>query len=104
MVVLENFYLAMTLHPAVLARAQAEVDRVVGSHRLPDFDDQPALPYITAILKELLRWQQVDTLAVPHRLTQDDVYRGYFIPRGSTIIGNAWCVANPVPPRPFPLI
>ncbi|EJD33032.1 cytochrome P450, partial [Auricularia subglabra TFB-10046 SS5] len=84
------FFPVMTLHPEILKGAQAQLDTVVGSHRLPDFNDQPSLPYITAILKELLRWQQVDTLAVPHKLTQDDVYRGYFPPKGSTVIGNSW--------------
>ncbi|KZV98145.1 cytochrome P450 [Exidia glandulosa HHB12029] len=101
-VVIENFFLAMTLYPQVLARAQAEVDRVVAGQRLPDFDDQPSLPYITAILKELLRWQQVDTLAVPHKVTEDDVYRGYFIPRGSTIIGNAWAILHDEKTYPDP--
>jgi hypothetical protein len=64
----------------------------VGAGRLPGFADQAALPYCVAILKELMRWQQVVTLAIPHRLTQDDVYRGYFLPKGTTVIGNAWHV------------
>ncbi|EJD55009.1 cytochrome P450 [Auricularia subglabra TFB-10046 SS5] len=101
-VVLENFFLAMTLHPEILKRAQAQLDAVVGSHRLPDFNDQPSLPYITAILKELLRWQQVDTLAVPHKLTQDDVYRGYFLPKGSTVIGNSWAILHDEKTYPNP--
>lgn len=29
-----------------------------------------------------------------HRLTQDDVYRGYHIPGGSTIVLNSWYVAK----------
>lgn len=30
---------------------------------------------------------------VPHQLTVDDNYRGYFLPRGSTVLFNAWSVA-----------
>jgi len=30
------------------------------------------------------------TSAVPHRLIEDDVYKGYFLPAGSIVIGNAW--------------
>ena len=30
---------------------------------------------------------------VPHQLTADDNYRGYFLPRGSTVLFNAWSVA-----------
>jgi cytochrome P450 len=89
-VALKNFILAMTIYTDVQQRAQAEIDRVLGGGRLPTFEDQGQLPYTVACLKELLRWQQVDTLAVPHRLTQDDVYRGYLLPAGTTVIGNAW--------------
>jgi cytochrome P450 len=49
----------MVLHPDVQAKAQADIDRVVGQDRLPDFDDRPALPYLDAILRETLRWHPV---------------------------------------------
>jgi cytochrome P450 len=49
-------FLAMLLHPAVQARAQAEVDRVVGAGRLPDVDDEKDLPYVQAVVSESLRW------------------------------------------------
>ena len=29
---------------------------------------------------------------VPHQLTVDDHYRGYFLPRDSTVLANVWCV------------
>lgn len=45
----------MLLYPEVQARGREELDRVVGSARLPEFQDRDSLPYITAILKELLR-------------------------------------------------
>jgi cytochrome P450 len=40
-----NFLLAMVQHPEVLAKAQEEVDRVVGTERLPSFQDREYLPY-----------------------------------------------------------
>ena len=49
----------MTLNPDVLRRAQEEVDRVVGSERLPSFSDREDLPFINAVLKETLRWENV---------------------------------------------
>ncbi len=30
--------------------------------------------------------------AVPHYLTKDDEYKGYHIPKGALMIGNAWWV------------
>lgn len=52
------FILAMVLYPDVQARAQAEIDSVIGEGlpRLPHWEDQSSLPYVDAILKETLRW------------------------------------------------
>ena len=52
----------MALYPEVQKKAQAEIDAVVGPSRLPDFDDRPSLPYINAIVKELMRWHPVTPL------------------------------------------
>jgi len=56
------FLLAMVLHPEVQAKAQADIDRVIGKDILPDFDDRPALPYLDAVLRETLRWHPVAPL------------------------------------------
>lgn len=49
----------MVQRPEVFQRAREELDRVVKPGQLPDFDDQPSLPFITAIAKESLRWRNV---------------------------------------------
>lgn len=54
-----TFFLAMARYPSVLERAQRELDAVVGNDRLPSFEDRPHLPYVNAIISELLRWQPV---------------------------------------------
>ncbi|KAA1467206.1 CyP450 monooxygenase [Dentipellis sp. KUC8613] len=94
MSVIATFFLAMTMFPDVQRKAHEELDRVVGTDRLPDFGDEPNLPYISAIMKEVLRWQQVAPFAIPHRVMADDVYNGYFIPAGSIVIGNSWAVLH----------
>ena len=53
------FFLAMTIYPDILKRAQAEMDVVVGDKRLPTFEDRDSLPYVNAICIELLRWHVV---------------------------------------------
>ena len=50
------FYLAMTLNPRVMKKAQQELDLVVGTSRLPTFADRLSLPYMEALFTELLRW------------------------------------------------
>ena len=86
------FFLAMTLYPDEQKKAQAELDLVVGSGRLPEFSDRPSLPFVNALIKELLRWHVATPIGLPHRVTSDDTYRGYHIPGGSTVIVNAWYV------------
>ena len=50
------FIRAMMEHPVYQKRAQAEIDEVVGRARLPRFSDRDSLPYVEAIIKEVLRW------------------------------------------------
>ena len=54
----------MTLYPDVQRKAQAEIDRVVGDLRFPDYSDQDELPYVQAVLKEVLRWHPVTPLSM----------------------------------------
>jgi cytochrome P450 len=84
--------LAMLAYPETQARAHAELDAVVGRARLPTFADYTHLPYIRAMVKEILRWRPVAPLGTPHRCTEDDWYEGMFIPKGTICIPNAWCM------------
>ena len=97
----------MALYPEVQKKAQAEIDAVIGPNRLPDFHDRHSLPYINAVLKETIRWNLVAPLgrpfiiivvatiltcskAIPHMSTIDDEYNGFYIPKGTIVMGNAW--------------
>jgi cytochrome P450 len=82
--------LAILVYPETQARAHAEIDAVVGRTRLPTFADYPHLPYVRAMLKEILRWRPVGPLGVPHRLAEDDWYNGMFIPKGTVCIPDIW--------------
>ncbi|TFY80703.1 hypothetical protein EWM64_g3308 [Hericium alpestre] len=88
--VVSAFFLAMTLYPDVQRRAQAELDAVVGNDRLPSFEDRERLPYLDALVKEVLRWNPILPQGVAHCTTEDDVQDGYFIPKGAVIVPNIW--------------
>jgi hypothetical protein len=98
--VLQTFLLAMMLYPDIQARARAEIDRIVRHDQMPCLDDRTSLPYLEAILHEVLRWYPAAPLGwsavvyfvfaclttctgAPHVASNDDVYGGYFIPKGS---------------------
>src|SRR5579863_6175656 len=80
----------MIAFPEVQRRAQAELDAVVGRDRLPTFDDAPRLPFVRAIIEEVLRWRPSLPLGVPHAATEADWYEGMFIPKGTVCIPNVW--------------
>ncbi|KAI0683656.1 cytochrome P450 [Cerioporus squamosus] len=83
---LQCFYLAMASYPEVQARAHAELDEVIGPHRLPTLGDKPDLPYLCAIVKECLRWRPVPPLGFLHASVDEDEYKGFRIPAGSAVV------------------
>ncbi|KAI0058231.1 cytochrome P450 [Artomyces pyxidatus] len=89
-----SFFLMLVQYPAVQEKAQAELDAITGGSRLPDFTDRARLPYINAVCMELLRWRMVAPLGMPHAATEDDVYDGYFIPKGAIVLANAWAILH----------
>ncbi|EFQ26989.1 cytochrome P450 [Colletotrichum graminicola M1.001] len=91
---LASFLLACAkFGPQFIPKAQEELDRVVGSGRLPDFTDLARLEDVEAIASEILRWRPVAVLGgTPHASTADHTYRGMFIPKGSTIIAPLWSI------------
>ena len=85
------FVQAMLLYPEVQRKAQAEIDRVVGTDRLPTMEDEPSLQYIRGCVKETLRWMPTTILGgVPHAVTKDDEYMGFLIPKGAGVMNNVW--------------
>ncbi|KLO07942.1 CyP450 monooxygenase [Schizopora paradoxa] len=83
-----NLILAVLKFPETMYRAQEEIDRVVGSDRLPTFEDRDNLPYVNAL------WEVLGPFALPRCTTQDDEYRGYRIPAGTLVLPNVWAIAN----------
>ncbi|KAG6867423.1 hypothetical protein C0993_002913, partial [Termitomyces sp. T159_Od127] len=87
---LHTFVLACIRYPDWIARAQREIDDVVGLDRLPTFKDRPFLPYVEAIVRV--------RFGIPHRSTADDVieYQGsqYFIPKDSIIFAVTWAIEH----------
>jgi len=54
--ILTAFVLAMTLNPHVYKKAQKVIDEQIGRDRLIEPSDRENLPYITCLLKEVIRY------------------------------------------------
>lgn len=92
--VLLAFVVAMVLYPETQTKAQQEIDAVVGTGRLPTMKDRCNLPYTNRLIKEVMRWCPTVPTGVPHACYQDDIYKGYRIPKGAIVIGNAWAMSR----------
>ncbi|XP_046679471.1 probable cytochrome P450 304a1 isoform X1 [Homalodisca vitripennis] len=77
-------------YPEVQAKAQQEVDNVVGRSRLPNLDDRKNMPYTEAVLREVMRRETLAALALPHLCTEDTYFYGYFIPKDTMVLPNLW--------------
>ncbi|KAI0717422.1 cytochrome P450 [Cerioporus squamosus] len=78
---ISHFFLAMLQHPEIMHKAQKEIDTVIGTSRLPTLSDRPNLPYVDAVLSTF-------GSGLPRRITEDNVYKGMFIPKGTLVFGN----------------
>lgn len=80
----------MALYPKVQDKIKVEMDRVVGPKHLPHPSNLGRLIYLSAVMKEVLRFAPVGNLALPHKVIQDDEYNGYRIPKDTTVVANVW--------------
>ncbi|KAH6658466.1 cytochrome P450 [Truncatella angustata] len=86
--ILQTFFKIMAMNPGAFRAAQEELDRVVGPSRLPTWEDQPNLPYVRALIKEVHRWAPIGSLGVPHATSEEDSYHGTRIPQGTIVFPN----------------
>jgi len=85
-----TFFLAISVFPEVQVKAREELDRVIGTQRLPISADRDDLPYIMAVMKETHRWHPVAPMGLPHASSAEDTYRDYRIPKGAVMLPNTW--------------
>ncbi|XP_010260472.1 PREDICTED: cytochrome P450 78A5 [Nelumbo nucifera] len=94
-ILLEWILARMLMHPDIQAKAQSEIDAVVGATRSVSDSDLPNLPYLQAIVKESLRMHPPGPLLSWARLAVHDVHIGeFFIPAGTTAMVNMWAITH----------
>ncbi|KAK0615326.1 cytochrome P450 [Bombardia bombarda] len=92
---LSYWLVSMIYHPEWQAAVQREIDEVCEG-RLPTLADSPRLPILRACIKETMRWKPNVPTGVAHETEADDVYNGYFIPKGTRLLPLDWAfLRNP---------
>ncbi|KAG2035975.1 cytochrome P450 [Suillus americanus] len=88
--------MAAACHPLAQAKVHEELDMVIGSDRMPTFNDSSSLPQLHAFLLEALRWRPIVRIGFPHRATKDILWvsQGYCIPKGATVYGCHWTLSR----------
>lgn len=83
-------------YPDTVQKARKEITSVCGdsAERLPGLADMKSLPYVSAIIKEGLRWRPTVPLIPQHHLTQDLEFEGYRFPTGTDFVINALALCN----------
>ncbi|KAI3673339.1 hypothetical protein L6452_39456 [Arctium lappa] len=94
-IILEWILARMVLHPEIQAKAQSEIEEVVGSGRPVSDSDLQNLPYLHAIVKETLRVHPPGPLLSWARLAIHDTQVGpHLVPAGTTAMVNMWSITH----------
>ncbi|KAK6189758.1 hypothetical protein SNE40_001754 [Patella caerulea] len=75
-------------HPNIQAKCYKEIQDVVGSGRLPSIKDKPSLPYVEAVMLEVLRKANILMTGPPRAVSEDTRFHGYHFPKDAIIIPN----------------
>ncbi|XP_077345102.1 cytochrome P450 2A4-like [Lithobates pipiens] len=78
--------LVMIKHWKIQEKIQEEIDSAIGSDRLPSIADRLEMPYTSAVIHEIMRYLELVPMALPHKVTEDINFRGFNLPKGTTVL------------------
>lgn len=91
-------------NPEKMAKAQTEIDQILGRDRSIQESDTSKLPYIQAIVKETLRLHPPAPFLVPHKADKKAELGGYVVPKDAQIWVNVWSIGHDPSVWPNPLM
>ncbi|XP_073530078.1 cytochrome P450 2C26-like isoform X1 [Phyllobates terribilis] len=77
--------LLMMKYPEIQKKIQCEIENVIGSAH-PQVEHRKEMPYTDAVIHEIQRFGDIVPGNLPHSTTSDITFRGYFLPKGTTVM------------------
>ncbi|KAG9494690.1 hypothetical protein GDO78_002175 [Eleutherodactylus coqui] len=77
--------LLMMKYPEIQKKVQCEIENIIGSAQ-PQVEHRKQMPYTDAVIHEIQRFGDIVPGSLPHATTKDITFRGYFLPKGTTVI------------------
>ncbi|KAM0055360.1 putative geraniol 8-hydroxylase [Helianthus debilis subsp. tardiflorus] len=81
-------------NPHMMAKAKEELEKVIGKGSIVKEDDILRLPYLSCIVKEVLRLHPPAPLLLPRKVVKEVQLSGYTIPAGTQVFVNAWAIGR----------
>ncbi|KAK9275461.1 hypothetical protein L1049_022728 [Liquidambar formosana] len=94
-ILIEWILARMVLHPDIQSKVHDELDKIVGKSRPVTESDIPALVYLQAVVKEVLRLHPPGPLLSWARFSiTDTTVDKYHVPAGTTAMVNMWAITR----------
>ncbi|KAL1567984.1 cytochrome P450 71AU50-like [Salvia divinorum] len=81
-------------HPTVMKKLQQEVESVVGLDQMVEESHLDKLKYLDCVVKEAMRLHPAGPFLIPHESMEDCELQGFYIPKKSRVIVNAWAIGR----------
>ncbi|XP_051126837.1 ferruginol synthase-like [Andrographis paniculata] len=81
-------------NPEKAAKLKEELRTVIGEDKQVEESDISRLPYLQAVVKEVIRYHPPGPLLLPHKVEADIQVMGYTIPKDTIILINVWCIGR----------
>ncbi|XP_010508155.1 PREDICTED: cytochrome P450 76C4 isoform X1 [Camelina sativa] len=81
-------------NPKTMAKAQAEIDRVIGENGVVQESDISELPYLQAVVKETFRLHPALPLLLPREAETDLEILGFMVPKDAQVLVNVWAIGR----------
>ncbi|XP_070006352.1 geraniol 8-hydroxylase-like [Nicotiana sylvestris] len=79
-------------NPQKLQKLREEILQQIGTERPVKESDIDKLPYLQAVVKEVIRLHPAAPLLLPHKAQEDTEIFDFIVPKNSQVLVNAWAI------------